>query len=148
MRRGQQGRRRAVVTLAAMLVMLLVLHHLLMGREPMDTAHTSAVPDHVSAVVIAAADDGSMSMVSLVGHGRSFCPACEMPCSLMHGVAPGRLTLRSSAPCTDGTGTAAPLAAIHTPPDLRQAARVLAASATRRTPSSSARRAVLQVFLL
>jgi hypothetical protein len=148
MRRGQQGGRRAVVTLAAMLVVLLILHHPLMGLVPMDTAHPSAVPDHGSAVVIPAADDGCMSMVSVAEHECSFCPACEMPCPLMHGVAPSRLTLRSSAPCTDWTVTAAPFAAVHTPPALRQSARVLAASPTSRAPSSSARRAVLQVFLL
>ena len=146
--RGQQGGRRTVVTLAAMLVVLLVLHHPLMGLVPMDTAHASAVPDHGSAVVIPAADDGSMSMVSVAGHWRSFCPACEMACPLMHGVVPGRLTLQSSAPRTDWTVTAAPSAAVHTTSALRQSARVLAASATRRAPSSSARRAVLQVFLL
>jgi hypothetical protein len=148
MRWGQQGGRRAVVTLAALLVVLLILHHPLMGRVPMDTAHASAVPDHGSAVVIAAADDGSMSMVSLAGHKCSCCPACETPCPLMHGVAPGRLTLRSSAPRADWTDTAAPFAAVHTPPAFRQCTRGLAAAATRRAPSSSARRAVLQVFLL
>jgi hypothetical protein len=148
MRRGQQGGRRALVTLAALLVVLLVLHHPLMGLVPMDTAHASAVPDHGSAVVIAATDDGCMSMVSVAEHECSFCPACEMPCPLMHGVAPGRLTVRTSAPRTDWTATAAPFAAAHTPPALRQAARGLAASAARRAPSSSARRAVLQVFLL
>ena len=148
MRREQQGGRRAVVTLSTMLVVLLVLHHPLMGLVPMDTAHASAVPDHGSAVVIGAADHGSMSMVSVAGHGRSFCPACEMACPLMHGVAPGRLALLSSAPRTDWTVTAAPFAAVHTPPALRQSARVLAVSATSRAPSSSARRAVLQVFLL
>jgi hypothetical protein len=148
MRRGQSGRRRAVATLAVMLVVLLVLHHPLMGLLLMDTAHASAVPDHGSAVVIRAADDGSMSMVPVAGHGRSFCPACEMACPLMLGVAPGRLTLRSSVPCADWTVTTAPFAAVHTPPALQQPPRVLAASATRRTPSSSARRAVLQVFLL
>jgi hypothetical protein len=148
MRRGQQGGRRTVVTLAAMLVVLLVLHHPLMGLVPMDTAHASVVPDHGSAVVIPAADDGSMSMLSVAAHGRSFCPACEMACPLMHGVAPGRLTLRSSVPHTDWNVAAAPFAAVHTPPALRQSTRVLATSATSRVPSSSARRAVLQVFLL
>ena len=143
MRRGQQGGRRALVTLAAMLVVLLVLHHPLMGLVPMDTEHASAVPDLGSAVVIAAADDGSVA-----GDECSFCPACAMPCPLMHGVAPGRLTLRSFAPRTDWTLTAAPFAAVHTPPALRQSARSLAAAPTKRAPSSSARRAVLQVFLL
>ena len=80
MRRGQQGRRRAVVTLAAMLVVLLVVHHPSLSLVPMDTAHASAVPDHGSAVVIPAADDGSMSMVSVAGYGRSFSPACA-PCA-------------------------------------------------------------------
>ena len=146
--RGQHGGRRALITLAALLIVLLVLHHPLMGLVPMNTAHASAVPDHGSAVVIPAADDGSISMVPVAGHGRSFCPACEMACPLMHGVAPSRLTLRSSAPLTDWTVTAAPFAAVHTPPALRQSARGLATSATSRAPSSSARRAVLQVFLL
>jgi hypothetical protein len=148
MRRGQQGGRRALVTLAAMLVVLLVLHHPLMGLLPVDTAHASAVPDHGSAVVIAAADDRCMSMASAAEHECSFCPACEKPCPLMHGVAPGRLTVRTSAPRTDWSPTAVPFAATHTPPALRQAGRGLAASAARRAPSSSARRAVLQVFLL
>jgi hypothetical protein len=148
MRWGQQGGLRVVVTLAALLVVLLVLHHPLMGLVPTDTAHASAVPDHGSAVVIAAADDGCMSMVSVAGDECSFCPACEMACPLMHGVAPSCLTLRSSAPRTDWTVTAAPFAAVHTSPALQQTARGLAAFATRRAPSSSARRAVLQVFLL
>ena len=148
MRRGQQGRRRAVVTLAALLVVLLVLHHPLMGLVPVDTAHASAAPHQGSGVIIAAADDGCMSMASVVGDECSFCPACAMACPLMHGVAPGRLTLRSSAPRTDWTVTAAPFAAVHTSPALQQTARGLAAFATRRAPSSSARRAVLQVFLL
>ena len=148
MRRGQRGKQPAVAALVALLVALLALHHPLMGLMPIDTAHASVVPDHGSAGVIPAADDGSMSMVSVAGHGRSFCPACEMACPLMHGVTPGRLTLRSSAPLTDWTVTAAPFAAVHALPALRPSARGLAASAARRAPSSSARRAVLQVFLL
>ena len=126
--------------LATLVVLLLVLHHPLMGVMP-----ASAEPYHASATLLGTLGHGSVSTVSASGAGRTFCPACAMPCPLTQGVPPDRLTLGSPASPTQG---AVPAALSPTLFLQRCSAGAQSAAATGHTPSTDTRRAVFQVFLV
>ncbi len=158
---GQQTLRGACASLAALLVALLVLHHPVMALLPMPApipatfgqggastmpampgrGMASATPSHVHAV--AGAGDRAPAAY------HTACPLCGMVCPPTQGALPDRPTAHSPSLATGGVPCGnAPVAP---PPSFIGrgfSARAMNARARGRAPSSSARQALLGVYLL
>ncbi len=132
-----------IVVLATTLVLLLVLHHPLMEMMP-----GGAMGNSASTATLSVQGSRSAPMVATPGmSGAPLClGVCALPCPLMQGVTPDRLTL--TAPLHAMSPYSGACAALPAMGIRSSSAWVVTRHVAARARPQGTRRAVLQVFLL